>query len=376
MEVDRRKDVKDFDDSKVGVKGLLDSSGTTLTTIPLIFVHPPDQRFSDLKPTSAGEIPVIDFSGLVNNSDHQRRPEIVNQIREAASTWGFFQVINHGIPRDVINRIISAVRSFHEQPMDIKKMFYGRGQSVCFLSNSDLYQSKAASWRDTLKVVLGPEPPKMEKIPEVCRDEVIMWAHHEIVVGEMLMELMSEGLGVGPGRLKEMGCLESRIMLGQYYPYCPQPDLTVGIVPHTDQSIVTLLVQDQVGGLQVKHGEEWVNVKPIEGAITVNVGDFLQVISNDKYKSGEHRVLANGSLNSRVSIPFFFHPAASNNTELDTTDYYGPLPELLSPNNPPLYRNFTLSEFWRQARSKELCMKNLMDGFKIVRGHQDQRKSV
>ncbi|KAI3832615.1 hypothetical protein MKW98_002161 [Papaver atlanticum] len=361
----RMKQVKEFDESGIGVKGLLDSG---ITSIPLIFVHPPDQvpNKKPLSPhsTTNWEIPVINFCDLTNSGD--RRSEIVNQIREASSTYGFFQIINHGISQIVIDKALSSVRSFHEQPIEIKNKYYGRAQNVCFMSNSDLYKSEAASWRDTLKVVVGPEPPVAEKLPEVCKNELMEWVHHATILGERVMELMCEGLGVRPGRLKEMRCSGSKILLGQYYPYCPQPELTLGLVPHTDHSIITLLLQDQIGGLQVKFEDEWINVKPIEGAITVNVGDFFQIISNDKYKSGEHCVLANSSQKSRVSVPLFFHPAGLTNNEDDNPTSYGPLPELVSQENPPCYRNFTLSEFWKHAQSRALCLKNLVNGFKIV----------
>lgn len=78
-------------------------------------------------------------------------------------------------------------------------------------------------------------------------------------------------------KLKDMSCAEGRVMVGHYYPYCPEPNKTVGIASHTDPGILTVLLQDQVGGLQVKYDGKWVNVKPIHGALVINVGDLLQV---------------------------------------------------------------------------------------------------
>ncbi|KAI3841197.1 hypothetical protein MKX03_004901 [Papaver bracteatum] len=177
---------------------------------------------------------------------------------------------------------------------------------------------------------------------------------------------MCEGLAVRPGKLKEMRCTESRILLGQFYPYCPQPDLTAGIVSHTDHTLLTVMVQDQIGGLQVKRENQWVNVAPIEGSITVNVGDFFQKISNDNYKSVKHRVLANRSTESRITVPLLFHPAGVSNVD-DDSGYYAPLPELLSAKNQAHYRDFTLAEFWKQSQSKSVCSKNLTNAFSIVR---------
>ena len=117
---------------------------------------------------------------------------------------------------------------------------------------------------------------KEEDIPEVCRKEIVAWESHSTKVAEALLELLSEGLGVEAERFKDLGFLEGKLAVGHCYPYCPQPDLTVGITSHTDSGL-TVLLQNQVGGLQVKHGDEWVDVEPIPGALIVNIGDLIQV---------------------------------------------------------------------------------------------------
>lgn len=125
---------------------------------------------------------------------------------------------------------------------------------------------------------LGPEKPDSEEIPEICRHEVVEWNKEVKRLGEELMELLCEGLGVKKDSLKELTFTEGRLMVGHYYPYCPQPDLTVGITSHTDPGVLTILLQDHVGGLQVKHGDSWVDVKPVRGNLVINVGDICQVM--------------------------------------------------------------------------------------------------
>ncbi|KAK3043533.1 hypothetical protein RJ639_002112 [Escallonia herrerae] len=149
-------------------------------------------------------------------------------------------------------------------------------RGVAYTSNNDLYRSKAASWHDYVQVWRAPEASPVDEIPAAFREEVVAWDGHVTEVAERVAEMLAEGLGLHGGRLKELGCLESRLWVGVYYPYCPQPELTVGLSHHTDPGALTVLVQNEVGGLQVKHGEEWVDVKPIKGALIVNVGDFLQ----------------------------------------------------------------------------------------------------
>ena len=348
------KEIKEFDETKKGVKGLSDSG---VATIPSFFVQPPE-ILATLKPSSTSAytdgIPIIDLSN-VNSSVH--RPKIVEQIREAAKEWGFFQVINHEIPIAVLDETIAAVKAFHEQPTEVKAKHYFRDEhhGVIYTSNNDLYRSKAAYWNDSLQVWTAPEPPKAEEIPEICRKEMIGWDLNATKVANTLMELLSLGLGLNEGKFKELTFADHRLEVGIIYPYCPQPDLTVGITSHTDSGVITILHQNEVNGLQVKHGEEWVGVKPLPGGLIVNIGDFLQVVSNGEYQSVQHRVLANSSKEPRISVVIFFH---TNKWKGD--GHYGPLPELLTPEKPAIYRDFTKKEFMDNIFSKGFDSKSLI----------------
>ncbi|XP_039163730.1 1-aminocyclopropane-1-carboxylate oxidase homolog 4-like [Eucalyptus grandis] len=139
----RAQEVKQFDESKLGVKGLVDSG---LTSIPPLFIHPPE-TLSDLGPArpSSDSIPTIDHSGC----DSGHRPSVVEEVGRAARGPGFFQVVNHGVPAEVLDRTIAAVKAFHEQPAEAKARIYRREMAtgVAFFSNLDLFHSKAASWR-------------------------------------------------------------------------------------------------------------------------------------------------------------------------------------------------------------------------------------
>ncbi|KAK6945344.1 Non-hem dioxygenase N-terminal domain [Dillenia turbinata] len=357
---DRMKEVKEFDESKKGVKGLSDSG---ITCIPRFFVQPPE-LLSDLKKTSSKlsstGIPVIDLSNIDNST--VQRQTIMEQVKEAASTWGFFQVINHGVATSVLDETVAAIQAFHEQPHEVKSKYYNREErkGVMFTSNNDLYRSKAAAWHDSLNMWMAPEPPNAEEIPETCRKEAVAWDMHSTAVAEKVMELLSEGLGLERDKFKELSFLGSRALVGHCYPYCPQPDLTVGIVPHTDPGIITILLQNGVEGLQVKHGEEWVDVKPLHGGLIINVGDLLQIVSNGEYTSVQHRVLANSSKEPRISIVMFF-----NLLKWKGSGYHGPLPELLSPEKPAIYRDFTAQEFFDNFFNKGLDSKSLIDKIKI-----------
>lgn len=127
-------------------------------------------------------------------------------------------------------------------------------------------------------VALGPEPAESCYVPEVCRKAVAEWDEAMKKLGEVLLGLMSEGLGLKSEALEEKLCMDARIMAGSYYPYCPQPGLTVGLKSHTDPVIFMVLWSNQIPGLQVKvEGREWANLVAHHGALIVNVGDVFQV---------------------------------------------------------------------------------------------------
>ncbi|KAK3035612.1 hypothetical protein RJ639_033204 [Escallonia herrerae] len=164
----RLRDIKQFDDQKIGVKGLVDSG---ITSIPRFFHHPPETRPAPT-PTSRPDltIPTVDLSAP--------RAAVIRQIHHASSTLGFFQIINHNIPQSLLHSLIASIKSFNEQPAELKSPYYHRDPSrggAAFSTNFDLYQSKAASWRDTLYMRLAPTPPNWDFVPNVCREAVAEW---------------------------------------------------------------------------------------------------------------------------------------------------------------------------------------------------------
>ncbi|KNA12364.1 hypothetical protein SOVF_126610, partial [Spinacia oleracea] len=344
---DRVKELKAFDDTKTGVKGLVDSG---VKTLPKIFIRPSEELLKEQKtPCVNLQVPVIDFDGI-GKKDRHRYSDIVKEVLDASEKWGFFQVVNHGISSELLDNMIRSVRMFHEQDAEVRKKLYtrDRAKQVLYQSNFDLYTSRYANWRDTLTVdttCSGHLDPN--ELPEICRDVMVEYFNQVLKLSDVLLELLSMALGLGPDRLKEMGCNKGWTAVNLYYPACPDPKLTLGSSKHSDSTFFTILLQDQIGGLQVLHENQWVNVRPIPGALVVNIGDMLQIMSNDKLKSVYHRVTAN-EVGPRISSAFFLKGI------LSSPKLYGPIKDLLSEENPAKYREFTISEFQGNFYSRPL----------------------
>ncbi|KAL5542226.1 hypothetical protein UlMin_009936 [Ulmus minor] len=355
IKYNRENELKAFDESKTGVKGLVEAG---VTKIPRIFIHDQDKVYERLVSGDCNfSIPIINLEGV--NKCTSIREEIIEKIKDACEKWGFFQLINHGISSNILDGMIDGVRSFHEQDPEVRKKFYAREdlKKLTYKSNFDLYEAAAASWRDTINCTMTPRPSP-EDLPELCRDIMLKYTDEIRGLGFTLLELLSEALGLNPNHLRDMGCCEGLSFSAHYYPACPEPHKTMGLSKHTDSAFLTVVLQDQIGGLQVLHQNQWVNVTPIYGSLIVNVGDMMQLISNDKFKSVYHRVLSKHE-GPRISIASILRSSVRENT------LYGPIKELVSEENPPVYVETTLNDLVKYKHSKGLGGNSGLENFKL-----------
>jgi isopenicillin N synthase-like dioxygenase len=256
-----------YHESGGGVRGLVESG---ITSVPPYFrVGSPAGSTPVLK-TTAFAIPTVDLS--------LPRTAIVSLIGEAARTCGLFYVTNHCVDAGAA---VSAVRTFHELPLASRSPLYTLApvRGVTY-STMPYAPGQGAGpllpWRDCLRV-FSPKPD-FGRIPEVCRDALMEYRRCMEEFGKEMAGILMEGLGVGTKWLD----VEPWIMAGHYYPPCPEPELVVGSLEHTDPCVLTVLAQDDIGGLQFRldGGNDdgaWVDVPPVPGALVVNIGDVLKV---------------------------------------------------------------------------------------------------
>nr|XP_043624036.1 protein DMR6-LIKE OXYGENASE 2-like [Erigeron canadensis] len=334
------------------------------------------------KPTviQAHGIPQIDLSSynIINSSSQaddiinvSAIRDLVDEIRDACKNWGFFQVINHGVPIESRKRLFDAAKRFFDQKVEEKRKVKRNEEYPLGYYDTE-HTKNVRDWKEVFDFTV--EVPYM--MPASCEpddDETTeypnQWPHHppefreacEEYVKEVqrlsnkLLELISLSLNLPPNRLEPFFKDQTTFVRLNHYPPCNAPDLALGVGRHKDAGAMTILAQDDVGGLEVKRkiDGEWIFVKPTPNAFIINVGDIIQVWSNDAYESVEHRVRVN-STRERSSIPFFVNPSHYTLVE--------PLVELTNEQNPAKYKAYNWGKFFatrKRSNFKKLDVENI-----------------
>ncbi|ONK56380.1 uncharacterized protein A4U43_C10F7870 [Asparagus officinalis] len=306
------------------------------------------------------EIPIVDFSRLI---DPELSAQESARLHLACRDWGFFQLINHNIPYEVIEKVKVDVTKFFKLPLEEKKAcrqlpgnLEGYGQ--LFVMSED----QKLDWADIL--YLNTQPVKQRNMsfwpsqPLTFRHTLDKYSSELYLLADVVLGFMAKNLGINPEVFANMfkdGIQSVRV---NYYPPCPLAEKVLGFSPHSDGSLITLVLQaNQVQGLQIKKNGGWVTVKPLSGAFVVNIGDSLEILSNGIYQSIEHRAIVNKE-KERISIAAFHSP---------NSDFMiGPLPDI-SGVNEARYRTLNNKDFIKLFFSAKLEGKSLLDGMKLNR---------
>ncbi|XP_039128317.1 probable 2-oxoglutarate-dependent dioxygenase At5g05600 [Dioscorea cayenensis subsp. rotundata] len=289
--------LKDWPEPVVRVQSLSESG---ITTIPERYIKPASLRPEIYTPCSKElSIPVIDLSGL--KQEEPSCNSTMQAISDAVREWGFLQVVNHGVSPALMKRAREDWRSFFHQPMEEKHKYANSPKTYeGYGSRLGIEKGAILDWGDYYFLHLLPkslkDPNKWPSLPPSIKDIIEEYGKEVMKLCERLMKAMSVSLGVDEEYLQRAfgGEDVGVCMRTNYYPKCPQPELTLGLSAHSDPGGMTvLLVDDRVQGLQVRKDKVWVTIKPVPDAFIVNVGDQIQVLSNAIYKSVEHRVMVN-----------------------------------------------------------------------------------
>ncbi|KAL4632761.1 hypothetical protein ACB092_04G073800 [Castanea dentata] len=308
------------------------SLSLTTDTIPAEFIRP--EKEQPAITTFRGpvqEIPTIDLS----DPDQEN---LVRSIANASKEWGIFQVVNHGLPTDVIAKLQAVGKEFFELPPEEKEVYAKLPGSQSIEGYGTQLQKDIDGkkpWVDHLFHKIWP-PSAINyrfwpKNPPSYRDANEVYAKYIREVADKLFTSLSLGLGVEHRALKEGAGGEDIVYMLKinYYPPCPRPDLALGVVAHTDFSSLTILVPNEVPGLQVLKDDHWIDAKYIPNALIVHIGDQIEILSNGIYRSVLHRSTVDKG-KARMSWPVFLEPPGEF--------VVGPLRQLVNEENPPKYK--------------------------------------
>ncbi|KAK8507467.1 hypothetical protein V6N13_141489 [Hibiscus sabdariffa] len=337
-----------------GIKGLVDSG---LSKVPTVYVQPPNERI-DKENAIKLELPPIDLSKLDGPGHH----EVAEQIVRAAETVGFFQVVNHGVPLQLLESLKETAHKFFSLPLERKAVYLAPVSPSPLVKYGTSYlpeKEKALGWKDYILMQYTGDDEALRYWPEEIKGVLLEYVRSSIIMVKRLLGVLLENLGVKPDD-SLIDVLTGRKTLAMiYYPTCPNPDVTIGIGRHSDIGMLTVLLQDEIGGLYVRIEEdmnyekkaEWIEIPPIPDALVINVADMLQVLSNGKYRSAEHAV-RNTNTNSRVSVPIFTMP-------LETTKI-APLSQVIQKDGIAHYKEFMFVDYMNNV------YKNALDGKKSL----------
>ncbi|XVF64843.1 hypothetical protein PTKIN_Ptkin09bG0199100 [Pterospermum kingtungense] len=285
------------------VKELVESG--PLSSVPSMYIFKNTESDEYPMVTVPETIPTIDFS-LLTSRDPYQRSEVITELGNACLEWGFFMVINHGVPETLRDEVIRKTESFFDLTKEEKRQYTGKKlfDPIRYGTSFNPEVDKTLLWRDYLKLHVHPHfnaPNKPFGFSKILQE----YCKRTREMASELLKGISESLGLEENYINEKLAVEStdshQLLVANLYPPCPQPELSMGLSPHSDHGLLTILMQNQLGGLQIMHNGKWVPINPLPNSFLVNTGDHMEILTNGKYKSVVHRAVVNNKA-TRISI--------------------------------------------------------------------------
>ncbi|XP_010919037.1 protein DMR6-LIKE OXYGENASE 1 [Elaeis guineensis] len=336
---------------------LTDLVSSHVNQVPYNYIRPLSDRPDLLNVESNATIALIDLQGLTGAN----RSQVVKEIGLACQNDGFFQVKNHGIPKDVVDGMLRVAKEFFHLPESERLKTYSQDpRKTTRLSTSfNVKTEKVSNWRDYLRLHCYPLENFVHEWPSnpPCFRQVVgEYCKNTRELALRLLEAISESLGLESDYMEKALGKQAQHMAINYYPPCPQPELTYGLPGHKDPNAITILLQDGVSGLQVFRNGKWVAVNPIPDTLVINIGDMMQVLSNDRFNSVLHRAIVNGT-SERISVPTFYCPSPDALIK--------PAEAIADEEHPPMYRSFTYEDYYVNFWDQGLQFASCLDVFKL-----------
>ncbi|CAN1329498.1 Protein SRG1 [Linum perenne] len=290
--------------------------------------------------TSAVEVPVIDMGKLVDTTSCC---DELGRLHQACLDWGFFQLVNHGVSKVLVNKVKKEVKDLFNLEEEEKKKYNQRqGELEGFGQAFVVSDEQKLDWGDMFHITSLPKhlrkPYLFPYLPLPLRDTLDEYSASLKTLAMAILNLMAKALAMDETEMHdffEEGWQNLRI---NYFPPCPKPEIS-------DEP-----------GLQIKKDGRWALVTPLPDAFIVNVGDILEIISNGTYKSIEHRATVN-SKTERLSVATFLSPKLDG--EL------GPAQSLVTPNTPPKFKRLLVKDYFKGLFERELNGKSYLDAMKV-----------
>ena len=305
-------------------------------------------------------IPILDVAAI-NGDDASAKRRLASQFARAYGETGFGYIKNHGIDPELVQRVFAASAQFHTAPhavkmgVELNRLHRGfipintstdvnsKLADVKKPNQSESFMVMRDDADDAPQVLAGDYLAGPNQWPDLDGFRTDVSAYHDALAGlaKKLLEIVALSIGADADELiPHFNPPTTWLRLLYYPPADPLADDDLfGSAPHTDFGCLTILAQDEIGGLQVQTpAGNWVNAPRIEGTFVVNVGDMLHRWSNGLLRSTPHRVI-NRSGKPRYSCPFFYDPNVATTIE--------PLNSTVSADRPAQFEALNFGEFLR-----------------------------